>query len=112
MALFLSLVPKKVSAASWPGRIYNITKKQYQTVGPKFFSSNRTVITMSTNDPFSDLKTDSGSSRRDLAFSGLKTATLDFQVLFFVRKLLPQTHRPIDPQTTNKAERQRNVIIE
>ena len=36
-------------------------------------SSNKTVITRSKNDPFWDLKTDSGSSRRDLAFSAFKT---------------------------------------
>ena len=53
--------------------IQNAQKKQYQTLGPKFYWFNRTVITMSKNDPFWDLKTDSGSSRRALAFSGLKT---------------------------------------
>lgn len=77
-------------------RSYKCQKKQYQTLGPKFYWFNRTVITMSKNDPFWDLKTDSGSSRRALAFSGLKTclgakkrhffenlyATLDLQVYF------------------------------
>ena len=64
---------------------------------PKFYWFNRAVITTSKNDPFWDLKTDSGSSRRALAFSGRKTrlgaqkshffenlyATLDLQVLVF-----------------------------
>ena len=80
-----------------PDKKSDVFKKQYQTLGLKFFSSNRTVITMSKNDPFWDLKTDSGSSRRALAFSGLKMrlrapkshffknlhATLDLQVLIF-----------------------------
>ena len=71
--------------------------RSYQTLGPKFYWFNRTVITMSKNDPFWDFKTDSGSSRRALAFSGLKTrlgakkghffenlyATLDLQVPIF-----------------------------
>ena len=78
------------------------TKKQYQTLGPKFFSSSRKVIKLSKNDPLWDLKTDSGSSRRALAFSGLKTrlgakkrhffenwyATLESQVPFFSRLFL------------------------
>ena len=81
---------------------------------------------MSKNDPFWDLKTDSGSSRRALAFSGLKTclgatkrhffenlhATLDLQVLFLLdRPNEPNKNQqtPTVPQATFKAETKKGI---
>ena len=62
-------------------------ERQYQTLGPKFSSCNRMVITRSKNCPFWDLKTDFESSRRDLASCSIRIA-LGAQKRHFFWKLI------------------------
>ena len=73
-----SIWEKGSSGRNWrPGQCMNAkwpyTKKQYQTLGPKFFFRSITCVYPTKITPFSKNPEDSGSSRRDLKLGSVKS---------------------------------------
>ena len=82
--------------------VFSNFQKQYQTFGPKFFYSNKTVIIRSQNCPFSDLKKGFESSRRDLLSCTIRIALGAQKRLLFYIYMPPWICKPLFQKSVNQ----------